>query len=640
MGPSRLLSHPADSYENALKAAVEAAKSRGLGAEAVRFVEATASTPVRDGRQWNYTFALTRADGKTDLAYVEFDNFLGGAPGFRSRVYEGAAPAEGLAPVALTPIEFRAETGLGAEYAMTQIGAHLREFGSAASVSLAARREHGGRSLSYRFYDDHGSVATVTGTLASVTVDALSPKALKARAAALEKESARRVAAEGVTRAEAPNALYALAVERILAKAAEIGAPSERVSFVSAVHSQRAFGDEWRFHFAVAGLPYSVPARRTTVSETMMDAFEPEAGSLPRFGSASEGLPLSLFDGLVTVEPAAALAAAKATGRAVERLALIRRGESLAYSAQGRGGDEIISMDARTGEVRPGDAPRSGSGWKGVLVGLALAALVAAIYGALAWAFMNAPVAPGPVMPDGTPIPNIDGGWEKLFGSLAGGVLFGMMRGGSRMVLPDAARSYGDALAQARRVAQDRGADPASVRFLQATAVLPAVEDRRWSYVFSFPAPGGATTLVYADASLDAAGAGVEWRLSVHSPAVSPEVEAVSPTLVPGALRVAAESAHQIALRDHPSIGARASVSLNLRRDARTGDADLWYSFYGEEGSEVRVNARTGESLLARAPSGASARENAELLTGLGWAAAASTLIAALLAAAYALLGL
>lgn len=84
-------------------------------------------------------------------------------------------------------------------------------------------------------------------------------------------------------------------------------------------------------------------------------------------------------------------------------------------------------------------------------------------------------------------------------------------------------------------------------------------------------------------------------------------------------------------------MGTRVSVALAMEREAVSNDGDLWYRFYGEEGAEGRVNARTGQTRLVRAPSGEAARENAELRSAMGWVAGASAAFIALLASLYAL---
>lgn len=245
-----------------------------------------------------------------------------------------------------------------------------------------------------------------------------------------------KAAPAGLKYAVEPNELYALAFEKILAVADASGVAPGRIKFLSAVHEARSFngawvGDEWRFFFAVGGLEYMVPARRTMVSETMMDAFEPKLRGIASDERLSEGVSASYFNMGVKTSPEAALKAVDG----VTRVTLLPRVEpasgdkDLWYSLQGESG-ELASVNARTGEVRtaPPAAPKA-SALKSFLLWLAGASAVAAIYGAFYYAASHAPVA-APVVPEGWqgPIPSIEDIFRGMGGILGLGALAGTLR--------------------------------------------------------------------------------------------------------------------------------------------------------------------------------------------------------------------
>ncbi|MEQ1920799.1 MAG: hypothetical protein ABL955_16530, partial [Elusimicrobiota bacterium] len=259
--------------------------------------------------------------------------------------------------------------------------------------------------MSYKFYDDHGSAGTVGASGAFVHVDQVSEKAAKAAATATPA---------GLTHAVEPNELYALALENITAKAATAGVPADKIKFLSAVHQSRSFngawvGDEWRFFFGwggdKGGVEYMVPARRTMVTETMMDAFSPELKGLVSSERLSEGVPAAEFDARVKITPDAALK--NVSG--VTRVSLLPRGGDLWYSVQDSR-DELATMNALTGEVRKAALPAPGSKLASFAVWLLGVALVAAIYGAFYWAASHAPAAVPQGLPEGYngPIPSIE----------------------------------------------------------------------------------------------------------------------------------------------------------------------------------------------------------------------------------------
>lgn len=442
-----ILTDPNESYATALKQARELAVKRGFSADQVEFVEATASMPIRDGAQWHYTFSVPGG-----LIYVDFSTFLGSGQDFRTSTFMGAAPAQQAQP--LSTEDFKSAVALTPEAAFLLLKNELPGFGSGVSVSLAARPalDGSGSQLSYRFYDNFGSVGTVGAAGAFVRVDKVSEKAAKAA-----------VKPAGLTYAEAPNELYSLALANITAKAAENGVSADRIRLLSAVHEARSFngvrvGDEWRFFFGWGGenggIEYMVPARRTTVSETMMDAFTPELKGTVSAERLSEGVAASLFDLGVKTAPDAGLQGLDGVTRVslLPRVEPVSGDKDLWYSFQDSR-DELATMNARTGEIRraPPAAPAP-SALTSFLMWLGGVALVAAIYGGLYWAAMNAPVAV-PQVPEGWngPIPSIDEIFGGMGGVLGMGLLAGTLRGKKAKLTND------DISAAAKSVASSKG---------------------------------------------------------------------------------------------------------------------------------------------------------------------------------------
>ena len=450
----RVLPNPNQTYAKALKQARDIALERGVSADQVRFVEATASMPVHDGQQWKYTFSVPGA-----LIYVDFSTFLGGAADFRARVYEGALPSQAAYPVSIEG--FASVVALDPEHALLLLRNELPGFGAGSSVSLALRpaADGNGAQMSYKFYDDHGSIGTVGAAGAFVRVDSVSDKAAKAAAKAAVSAPA------GLKHAVEPNELYALALENITAKAAAAGVSADKIKFLSAVHQTRTFngawiGDEWRFFFGWGGenggISYMVPARRTMITETMMDAFEPESNGVITAEHLASGVSASYFNMGVKTTPDAALAAADG----VTRVSLLPRSEPVSgdkdlwYSLQ-NSRDELAAVNARTGEVRKAEpkAPAA-SPLKAFLAWLGLASLVAVIYGGLYWAGTHAPAAVPQGLPDGYngPIPTIDEVFRGMGGILGLGVLAGTLRGAKKPKVTDA-----DIAASAKSVVSSKG---------------------------------------------------------------------------------------------------------------------------------------------------------------------------------------
>ncbi|MBI2789992.1 MAG: hypothetical protein HYX59_15080, partial [Elusimicrobia bacterium] len=447
MGAGRsILSNPNDTYATALKQAREIAAKRGVAADQVFFVEATAGMPVRDGAQWKYTFSVPGA-----LIYVDFSTFLGNGQDFRTSVYEGALPSHQPYPVSAEG--FPSFVALTPDAALSLLKNEVPGFCSGVSVSLALRPalDGNGSQMSYRFYDDAGSVGTVGAAGAFVRADQLSDKAAKASAPAA-----------GLTHAVEPNDLYALALENITAKAATAGVSADKIKFLSAVHQSRTFngawvGDEWRFFFGWGGenggVSYMVPARRTMVSETMMDAFAPELKGMVSKERLAEGVNAGSFNMGVKMGPDAALKGLNGVTRVslLPRVEPVSGDKDLWYSYQDSR-DELASMNARTGEVRKAaPAAPKGSALKSFLLWLGGVALVAAIYGGFYWAASNAPVAV-PTVPEGWngPIPTVDDFFRGMGGVLGLGMLAGTLRSKKAKVTDDEIASAAKSVASSK----------------------------------------------------------------------------------------------------------------------------------------------------------------------------------------------
>ncbi|PIR18916.1 MAG: hypothetical protein COV48_04900 [Elusimicrobia bacterium CG11_big_fil_rev_8_21_14_0_20_64_6] len=255
-----------------------------------------------------------------------------------------------------------------------------------------------------------------------------------------------------------PNTLYALALANMAVKAYESGATPDKIKFLSAVHEARYFngawiGDEWRFFFGwggeTGGIEYMVPARRTMVSETMMDAFEPQLKGTVSAERLASGLKATEFERAVKTAPDEALKDVDG----VSRVSLLPRGSDLWYSLQ-NSRDELAMVNARTGETRMGVAPApAGSTLKSFLVWLAGVAAVVALYGGFYWAASHAPVA-APIIPDGWqgPIPRVEDIFRGMGGVLGLGALAGMLKPGAKPSLTD-----DDIAASVRSVVSSKG---------------------------------------------------------------------------------------------------------------------------------------------------------------------------------------
>jgi hydroxymethylpyrimidine pyrophosphatase-like HAD family hydrolase len=167
-----VLDNPGDSYAKALETATKLAAERGVAADKVLFVQATAVMPLHQGKQWHYQFALPRQNGRHDLVYVDLERNLT-AVGLDQRVsvYENVSVLpEGAVAKSLTPYLLAQRGALhGPQQALDALRAQQPGFG--ASVSVALRLEQT-EDLDpwYRFYDNNGAQAAVNARTKEIRV--------------------------------------------------------------------------------------------------------------------------------------------------------------------------------------------------------------------------------------------------------------------------------------------------------------------------------------------------------------------------------------------------------------------------------------------------------------------------------------
>lgn len=595
------------------------AKAQAAAGRPVLFVEADL---LGDG--WSYGFLAPKAEGGSDMVYVRANG--------EAVVYEGAAAPTTRIPFAMNAYLIKKGTEVSPNGADAAVKSRVAGWGKVLVATLAIKEEaeSGDKDLWYTLHDEKGSVASVNGRTGEVRVENVAPKPRT-----------------GLTHAVPPAELYALALE-------QLRTVSEKPArLTSAVHEARYFngawvGDEWRFFFAVpgkdGGLQYMVPARRTMVTETMMDAFEPKLVGTVDARSMAESVDAGLFGRAVKIDPDAALAASGVDG--VSRVVLVPRTQKngdkdLWYSFQDLRGDELASVNARTGEVVKAARPAPGSALASFLLWLGGVALVAAVYGGLYWAGSHAPAAaPEPGSWIG-PVPSID----QLFGGhqlLGAGLMIGSLGMVGTHAIPDALRvpteDYAEALKQAADSVKSLGLTAADLRFAGATANSAVSQGRHWSYSFSYEA-AGKPGVVYVDVSRQFLGSGMEYRVSRY--AVNGVIgTSLRADLFGMAVKVSPDAALALVRKDAPGFGAQASMRLQMRKETVSGDSDLWYTLYDDHGAEVSVNARTGRVEVVKAPDlAALAAAEARAKSVRGWALWIGVSLAAIAAAFAAVAG-
>ena len=176
----------------------------------------------------------------------------------------------------------------------------------------------------------------------------------------------------------------------------------------------------------------------------------------------------------------------------------------------------------------------------------------------------------------------------------------GMLRPQS---MPNPADQYAEAHKSAARLFKDKGVDPAGMKFSGVSGSL--ARPKSWTYEFRAKDGGreDVAAILYSPNAVSGfdrkelyyRGVGIE----------APENDRVFRSLDPyyfgrGSLTTPARAA-DAARAALPGFKAE-TFSLDLREEAGSGDQDLQYTFYADDGSVVRVNARTGESRLLEEP--------------------------------------
>jgi hypothetical protein len=165
--PSSLLVSPAAPYERAYKEAVRVAKSKGLTEKNVYFGDAAASTPVRDGQHWKYTFYLLETPDQEKAYSVFVEMSSGWTVGFDHRTHgynDVAVPGETMQ---LTPQSFAQLIRTETEPAIDAARRVHPDLGGGLSISLKAGAEG---QLRYHLFDDYGAEVTVNAATRNVNV--------------------------------------------------------------------------------------------------------------------------------------------------------------------------------------------------------------------------------------------------------------------------------------------------------------------------------------------------------------------------------------------------------------------------------------------------------------------------------------
>ena len=167
-GGRDFLANPGETYPEARKKAVEIAAARGVPADMVLFVRATASTPVRDGAHWHYTFAIPGTSEGRALIYADASRSLGGPLEVRTSIYENVTGNDLAAPLSAAVFQMNTKD-LEPEQALD--AARRVQPGLGAGVSVALEPVPGDGDLRYRFYGENGAVASVNARTAEARAD-------------------------------------------------------------------------------------------------------------------------------------------------------------------------------------------------------------------------------------------------------------------------------------------------------------------------------------------------------------------------------------------------------------------------------------------------------------------------------------
>jgi hypothetical protein len=176
-GGKEVLANPGAMYAEAFKKAVAAAAERGVPADQVLFVRATASLPVSDGAHWHYAFSIPgKARGRA-LIYADSSRFIGGTLEVRTSIHENA-PEQGGVAKAFEPARFGIGVNkLDPEEAFSAARRAQPGMSAGAGVSLDYREGAvaGNGDFWYRFFDDRGAVVSVNARTSETVVDSPLP---------------------------------------------------------------------------------------------------------------------------------------------------------------------------------------------------------------------------------------------------------------------------------------------------------------------------------------------------------------------------------------------------------------------------------------------------------------------------------
>jgi hydroxymethylpyrimidine pyrophosphatase-like HAD family hydrolase len=425
------LAEPSESYGEARKKAVEIAAERGVPADQVFFVQATASMPVRDGSHWHYAFSVPGKNGGRALIYADASRFLGGALEIRTNVYENA-PLQGGEPKALEPVYFHMGTrAVSPEQALDAARRAQPGMSAGVGVSLEYRTEpvSGDADLWYRFFDDKGAIVSVNARTAEARVEAALPSK-----DSLKASVSRQSPIDGFS-----SFVYAEALTAARAHAVELGYAPDNLRVTGARLSPRAWGEDWTFSFVAPREGYlkeprafELSVRRTMVSETLVDAYGVKDLGPRRFfvGFRAADLP-----GFVKIDPMDVIRKSGDAARSLElqaRWTGAEQNPELWYVVRGDKGRELSAINAKTGVV---DETGRWESLKKAAITIAMIAATAGIYAVIWWAMSHAPAAASSA-PEGWqgPIPDIG----ALFGGTVGlAALTGTRRGVKKAKVPN-----------------------------------------------------------------------------------------------------------------------------------------------------------------------------------------------------------
>ena len=185
--------------------------------------------------------------------------------------------------------------------------------------------------------------------------------------------------------------------------------------------------------------------------------------------------------------------------------------------------------------------------------------------------------------------------------------------GGARAFMPAALRNRlpnpRDLYETARSLAVEEGRrlGSESVAFGEVTASMPAGEQRTLHFSFYALVDGGrrAKPILVTMTADHLSSPSVPYSASLRSWNETMTLDRpLFPQLSqPYYFKRGSEADPELALgearRALPALGAGVSFTLRLEEVPATGEVDLWYRFYDNAGSQVAVNSRTGETVVA-----------------------------------------